>query len=114
MPVREPWHDADPDADAYWGPSVHWNTYLERYVMLLNRTKNERFDNEGIYVSYSRALDDPRAWTAPKKLMNGGGWYPQVAGLDAGQGTDKQAGRRARFFLTGKSDQMIEFSSNDG
>ena len=110
VPVSQPWHDADSDADAYWGPSVHWNTYLERYVMLLNRTKNERFDNEGIYVSYSRALDDPRAWTAPKKLMNGGGWYPQVAGLDAGQGTDKQAGRRARFFLTGKSDQMIEFT----
>lgn len=108
--VAQPWHDGDQGVDAYWGPSVHWNTYLERYVMLLNRARNENFDNEGIYVSYSQTLGDPRAWSAPRKLMNGGGWYPQVVGLDAGAGTDKHAGQRARFFLTGKSEYWIEFS----
>jgi hypothetical protein len=41
--------------------------------------------------------------------MNGGGWYPQVAGLEGEVGTDKIAGQRARFFLTGKSHQLIEF-----
>jgi hypothetical protein len=41
--------------------------------------------------------------------MSGGGWYPQVAGIETGTGTDKVAGQRARFFLTGKSEQMIEF-----
>ena len=107
--VRDPWHDGDSDADAYWGPSVHWNTYLEQYVMLVNRARNESFDNEGIYVAFSPALDDPGAWTSPRKLMSGGGWYPQVAGIEAGTGTDKVAGQRARFFLTGKSEQMIEF-----
>lgn len=107
--VRDPWHDGDSDADAHWGPSVHWNTYLERYVMLVNRARNEAFDNEGIYVSYAETLDDPSAWSAPRKLMSGGGWYPQVAGLEPGAGTDKIAGQRARFFLTGKSDQLIEF-----
>jgi hypothetical protein len=43
-------------------------------------------------------------------LLNGGGWYPQVVGLEAGVGTDKRAGRHARFYLTGKSDFFIEFS----
>jgi hypothetical protein len=108
-PVSRPWHDGDNVVDAFWGASIHWNTYLERYVMLLNRAKNENFDNEGIYISYSAALDDPGAWSAPRKLMSGGGWYPQVAGLEAG-GTDREAGQRARFFLTGRSTSYIEFT----
>jgi hypothetical protein len=109
VPVNNPWHDGDNAVDAFWGPSIHWNTYLERYVMLLNRAKNENFDNEGLYVSYSTALDDPSAWSAPVKLMNGGGWYPQVVGLEPG-GTDREAGQRARFFVTGRSTATIEFA----
>ncbi len=109
VPVSQPWHDASGGVDAFWGPSIHWNTYLERYVMLLNRAKNEYFNNEGIYVSFADALDDPRGWTAPQKILNGGEWYPQVAGLEAGNGTDKLAGQRARFFMTGRSAHYIEF-----
>jgi hypothetical protein len=59
-------------------------------------------------VSYAASLADPGQWSAPKKLMSGGEWYPQVVGLEAG-GTDRLAGRRARFFLTGTSDRFIEF-----
>ena len=33
------WHDTDERVDAFWGPSVHWNTALEQYVMLLNRVE---------------------------------------------------------------------------
>ena len=109
VPVAHPWHDADGRVDAFWGPSVHWNTYLERYVMLLNRAKNESFNSEGIYVSYADALDDPRGWSAPRKLLSGGEWYPQVAGLEPGSGTDKQAGQRARLFMTGRSSHYIDF-----
>jgi hypothetical protein len=107
-PTR-PWHDGNPAADAYWGPSIHWNAYLERYVMLLNRARDESFNNEGLYVSYAKRLDDPNAWSAPQKIMSGGGWYPQVAGLEATSGTDKEAGQRARFFITGRSHHYIEF-----
>ena len=109
VPVSQPWHDGHAAADAFWGPSVHWNQYLERYVMLLNRAKDESFNNEGLYVSYARTLGDPRAWSAPRKIMNGGGWYPQVAGLEPMTGTDKLAGQRARFFVTGRSEHYIEF-----
>ena len=108
-PAR-PWHDGNAAADAFWGPSIHWNAYLDRYVMLINRARDESFNNEGIYVSFASRLDDPRGWSAPRKFMNGGGWYPQVAGLDIGSGTDKEAGQRARFFLTGRSEHYIEFT----
>ena len=108
--TTSPWHDGIQAADAFWGPSIHWNTSLQRYVMLLNRTKDEGFNNEGIYVSFAPRLDDPHAWSAPRKILNGGNWYPQVAGGEPGIGTDKQMGRIARFFLTGRSMHYIEFS----
>lgn len=107
--ATRPFHDGDQAADVFWGASVHWNTYLEQYVMLLNRAKDDNFGTEGIYAAYAPSLADPRRWTAPQKLMNGGEWYPQVVGVESGLGTDRLAGRRARFFLTGKSNRMIEF-----
>jgi hypothetical protein len=109
--TTSPWHDGQAAANAFWGPSLHWNTSLQRYVMLLNRTRDESFNNEGIYVSFAPALDDPRAWSAPKKILNGGGWYPQVAGLEPGSGTDRQMGSRGRFLVTGRSTRFIEFNS---
>jgi hypothetical protein len=102
------WHDADDRVDAFWGPSVHWNTALDQYVMLLNRSRDESYSQEGIYVSYAPRLDDPDLWTAPVKVFNGGRWYPQVVGSGAG-GTDKQAGSSARFFMSGRSDWVINF-----
>ena len=29
FPAKDSWHDEDSVVDAFWGPSVHWNTYLE-------------------------------------------------------------------------------------
>ena len=110
VPPSEPWHDGNERVDAFWGPSIHWNTYLERYVMLVNRAKNEYYNSEGIYVSYASDPADPRGWSRPEKILNGGAWYPQVAGLEASSGTDRQAGQRARFFMTGRSEHFIEFS----
>ncbi len=104
------WHDADDRVDAFWGPSVHWNTAIEQYVMLLNRAKDENYGSEGIYVSYAPRLDDPSLWSAPQKLLNGGRWYPQVVGSSPGTGTDKLAGSSARFFMSGKSEWVINFA----
>jgi len=107
--ATRPFHDRSDAADVFWGPSIHWNTYLEQYVMLLNRAKDDRFAEDGIYVSFSPTASDPRAWSAPVKILNGGEWYPQVIGTEAGSGTDRLAGKRARFFMTGRSDRYIEF-----
>ena len=59
--------------------------------------------------SYSPTLDNPSEWTPPVKILNGGKWYPQVVGSSGGNGTDKLAGATARFFMSGRSDWIINF-----
>lgn len=113
FPTTHLWHGADNDVDAYWGPTVHWNEYLEQYVMLLNRSRDESFDQDGIYVSMSASLDNPSSWRAPTKIFDGGQWYPQVIGLEHGEGTDKLAGQEARFFMAGRSNYVIRFNRLD-
>jgi hypothetical protein len=78
--------------------------------MLLNRAADESYTQEGIYVSYAARLDDPRLWTPPQRILNGGKWYPQVMGLGVGSGTDKTADATARFFMSGRSDLTITFT----
>ena len=107
---EQPFHDGSSRNDVFWGPSIHWNTYLEQYVMLINRAKDEVFGEEGIYVAFSPTIADPRSWSTPKKILNGGEWYPQAIGTETGSGTDRTAGRRARFFMMGRSTRMIEFT----
>jgi hypothetical protein len=104
-----PFHDASADNDILWGPSIHWNTYLNRYVMLLNRAENDHFGQEGIYVSFSPTLA-PSRWSAPVRMFDGGEWYPQVIGEETGVGTDRLTGKRARFFMLGRSDYFIQFA----
>jgi hypothetical protein len=109
--AAESWHDPQETAvDAFWGPSVHWNIHLQQYVMLLNRARDANWTQEGIYISYSPRLDDPRLWSKPEKILDGGGWYPQVMGLEPRVGTDKIAGEWARLFISGVSRQFIRFS----
>jgi hypothetical protein len=107
--ATQPFHDRSTTANVFWGPSIHWNTYLEQYVMLLNRAKDDQFGQDGIYVAFSSTLADPTQWSTPARIHSGGGWYPQVIGTESGTGSDRRAGRRARFFLTGRSDRFIEF-----
>jgi hypothetical protein len=114
FPVRRAWGFKDPDA--FWGPAVHWNTYLNCYVMLLNRAQGEPgWAQEGVYISYATDLGRPETWTTPVKLLDKSefpAWYffyPQVMGLEAG-GTDTLAGQTARLFVGGISKWEIEFS----
>lgn len=113
-----------PDPDSFWGPAVHFNTYLGGYVMLLNRTVGGESDwaQEGIYLSSAKSLSNPGEWTVPEKIMDGGDWYPQIIGLKAGE-TDKLSGREGRFFMSGysawnilfqkKSDKILSGSSGN-
>ena len=100
---------AEEGTDAFWGPGVHWNTYLGRYVMLLNRACCEPgWPQEGIYISYALDLAQPESWSVPQKIFEKGGWYPSALGLEEG-GTDKEAGQRARFFMGSDSNWMLVF-----
>ena len=108
FPTLEPFHDDDARVDVFWGPSIHWNTYLQRYVMLVNKAKDESFGEEGSYISYNTELSAPTGWSPPERIMKGGTWYPQVVGLEA-DGGNASAGRVARLFSGGRSDYLLYF-----
>lgn len=105
--VRTPWESAN--ADAFWGPSVHYNRELGEFVMLLNRACCvPEWPAEGIYISFNADLDNPKGWGEPEKIVDGGGWYPMAVGLETGD-TDKEAGARARFFMGSDSHWELIF-----
>ena len=104
------WHAEN--ASAFWGPSVHWNVYLRKYVLVLNKTKNSNWEQDGIHISVAARLDDPSSWTAPKRILDTPDWYPQVIGTSrVALETDRLAGHTARLFVKGKSAWMIEFQA---
>jgi hypothetical protein len=92
-----------PETDAFWGPSVHWNTALKKYVMLLNHSCcSPGWPQEGIYLSTNADISDPNGWSAPVRVLNAFGWYPQVIGEGPGE-TDKVAGAVSRLYVGGWS-----------
>lgn len=107
LPSRVDWSQSD--ADSFWGPAIHWNTAIERYVVLLNRACCEtNWPQEGIYVMLGRDLSDPTTWTTPTKILDESqigfapGYYPQVFGSGVGE-TDSLAGQLPRLFVKGVS-----------
>jgi len=117
-PVRRPWQDREPDA--LWGPSVHWNTHLRSFVMLLNRAQGEPgWSQEGVYVSFNSDLSRPENWSTPVRILDRSefpGWYffyPQVMGLEE-RGTDTRAGATARLYVGGVSKWEIDFIPKPG
>lgn len=111
FPAAIDWHRRD--ADAFWGPSIHWNTHLRQYVILLNRAIDSRWKQEGTYISFNPDLANPAGWSVPQKILNSTGddrWYPQVLGTDKSKReTDKLAGKTARLFIRGESRWELEF-----
>ena len=112
FPALIDWHRAN--ANAYWGPAVHYNTHLETHVMLLNHAVDRMWSQEGIYISFNKNLDDPLGWSAPERLpiYQQLGWYPQVIGIEGGE-TDKVSGQVARLFISGRSFWEIVFHRTD-
>jgi hypothetical protein len=94
-----------PDVEEFWGPSIHWNTHIQRYVVLMNRARGFGWDQEGVYISFSQDL---LQWTEPVKLLNSSAWYPQVIGLSPGE-TDSLAGESARLYVGGISTFILRF-----
>lgn len=107
-PVTLNWHRGD--AFGFWGPTIHWNTYLSRYVILMNRAGDADFSQEGAYVAFAERLDDPLTWTVPQKWRAGGDWYAEAIGLDTrSHETDKLIGQRARYYEHGVSQYELLF-----
>lgn len=106
LPATTAWQGSD--CEAFWGTSIHYNTFLKCYVMMLNRAKGQGWKQEGIYISFNEDIANPEGWSEPEKIYDGGLWYPQVIGLGEKE-TDKLAGKIARFFMGGVSRYEIIF-----
>jgi hypothetical protein len=112
FPAAVAWQQSN--TDSYWGPSVHWNTFLESYVVLMNRSCcKPLWPQDGIYVTFNPDLSDPSHWTTPVRILGkvayDAGYYPEVIGTAPGE-TDSIAGELARFYVHGRSYWNIEFS----
>jgi hypothetical protein len=100
-PAKVGWVQAD--TDAFWGPSVHWNTALKKWVMLLNHSCcSPGWPQEGIYLSTNADISNAGGWSAPVRVLNAYGWYPQVIGEGPGE-TDKLVGAVSRLYVGGWS-----------
>lgn len=109
LPVEGDWYSPEPDA--FWGPSVHWNTHVGQYVILLNRAVDPNWKQGGVYAVVAPDLGDPKSWSEPTLLLEHEGWYPQVVGSDYGaRETDREAGASARLFIHGRSEYLLRFS----
>lgn len=110
LPTRVAWRNAN--ADSFWGPAVHWNTYLQTYVVLLNRACCEPgWPQAGIHFTTNPDLAHPEKWIKPELILEGAGvgFYPQVIGIGEGE-TDTLAGEVVRLYVHGKSEWEILFS----
>lgn len=111
-PAASAWGNAN--TDSFWGPAVHYNHYLDKYVILMNRSCcSPGWPQEGIYLALASDLSDPSGYTVPVKLPLDNlpvqpAYYPQVIGLGEGE-TDTFAGRVARLYVKGESRWEIVF-----
>ena len=109
IPVKASWYDPVPDT--FWGPSVHWNSHIQQYVILMNRAIDPRWKQDGIYLSLAADISDPQSWSEPVRILEDSGWYPQVVGSDTTRReTDREAGRTVRLFIHGVSKYRLHFS----
>lgn len=125
FPAERDYHRKD--GIIFWGPVVHWNTYLNTYVMALNHSIDTvLLTQDGIYLSFNSDLDNPKGWSEPKKFLDrpaiqkatagastdprvrDSGWYVEIIGTKKGE-TDKLLGRTGRFFMAGLSRLEIIF-----
>lgn len=110
LPPLVSWHESD--LNAYWGPAIHYNAYLNQYVMLLNHAIGAAWGTEGFYISFNPDISNPDGWSEPERLPvepdSPFQAYPQIFGIEA-DGTDKLARQTARLFLQGVSNWEIVF-----
>jgi hypothetical protein len=102
FPAVAGWEGAN--TDSFWGPSIHWNSHIGRFVVVMNRSCcGPKWPQAGMYVTMTSDLANPSAWTEPAYLTGYDDWYPWVLGLGAGEGS-AEAGQQVRFFIRNHSE----------
>jgi len=111
FPAAVGWEQAN--TDSFWGPSVHWNSHVNRYVVLMNRSCcAPGWPQEGIYLTANADLANPSGWSTPRRIVPYGDWYPWVLPEGENQ-SNSTAGAHARLFLRQDSDYDLVFSFED-
>jgi hypothetical protein len=122
-PSIRDWHQ--PDANLFWGPSIHWNSHLNTFVILMNHAVTSGMQGDGTWISFNKDLSRPQSWCRPIQILTADqirevtkgstkenarnyGWYPQIIGTQPGE-SDKLAGKTARLFVAGVSNREIVF-----
>jgi hypothetical protein len=121
FPAKKDWHEGH--ADLMWGPSIHWNTFLNTYAIVMNHAIDSDMTQEGIYATYNSDLSNPAGWSEPQRILDRDqilkasrglridqsvGWYPEIVGTQWGE-SDKLCGQTGRFFMKGLSRLEIVF-----
>ncbi|MDX2268289.1 MAG: hypothetical protein NW208_09290 [Bryobacter sp.] len=105
--VSTSWDDLN--TNALWGPSIHYNEYLNKYVVIMSHACcSPGWPPQGFFLSFAEDLARPETWAQPQFALDYLGWYPMIVGLDPGS-TDKHSGKRARIFTSSLSAWEIEF-----
>ncbi len=68
MPATRNYHHKD--GSMFWGPSIHWNTHLGLYVMILNHAVDTKLNNDGIFLSFNSDLGNPQGWSKPVMMID--------------------------------------------
>lgn len=68
FPATRDYHTKD--GSMFWGPSIHWNTWLNLYVMVLNHARDTELTNDGIFISFGKDLAQPLGWSKPVRLID--------------------------------------------
>jgi len=117
FPVAVSWESSE--TDALWGPAVHWNSYLQCYIMVVNHTCcKPEWPQEGVYISINSDLGNPGNWSIPVRIIDANdigfapGFYPQIVGTNPGE-SDSLVGKYARLYIKGISKWEIEFYRPD-
>lgn len=107
FPATVSW--AEENTDSFWGPSVHWNHYLNAFVILMNRACCAPFwPQEGTYLSISRDLSSPSSWSTPQMVLPYGDWYPWAIDAKVEEHTG-ELGKHIRIFSRERSEWELEF-----
>lgn len=75
-------------------------------MILLNRAIDRNWQQGGIYLCLARDIGDPASWSAPLRILEESGWYPQVIGLGPGE-SDREVAGDARLFIHGVSRYLL-------
>lgn len=102
---------SSPQGGFHWGPSVSWNTYLEKWVMLMAHAIGPSWKGSKIFISFNPNKDlskgdNAQQWSKPALLLDKPGyivWYPSLQPTQSKEDVAKKytclrLGQSARLF----------------